>query len=353
MDLLSRTGRRIVGLAAFVALASGTFVPAAHAAPESAISATASASPEASSGQDDPVQNPVQKLTIFFERTTASKCPVTFKVHGSFQGLPAGPQLVRYRVVGTEIWKTIKVPAGHGAVYTTVLETLNWDWDWDWDEDGDGETAETSVRIEVRQPDGLTSNALYYFKCGSPPEGATFGETTENVELTTAGGPLAELTADAYLDAVQAISGAEVALVSRYGFSSDLDAGPVTYEDLWATRPSGIAVDVYAMTGAQLKTLLAYQNPSGWVLTPSASLRYTVEGGVVTEITLNGVPVTDTQEIKIAANYTLAGGWEGFPRWEGSTSFYHGGPDDRGALATYIAKNSPVAAPAGDRVTIR
>lgn len=106
------------------------------------------------------------------------------------------------------------------------------------------------------------------------------------------------------------------------------------------------------MTGAQLKKLLAYKNPSGWVLTPSASLRYTVEGGAVTEITLNGAPVTDTQVIKIAANYILMGGWQGFPQWEGN-SVSHSGPDDRGALASYLVKNSPVKAPKGDRVTIR
>ncbi|WP_181871516.1 5'-nucleotidase C-terminal domain-containing protein [Sphaerisporangium album] len=186
-----------------------------------------------------------------------------------------------------------------------------------------------------------------------PGDREKFGATAEKVTLTAAGGPLAELVADANLDAVRAISGAEAALVSSYGFHADLNAGPVTYEELVATQSAGLAIDVYTMTGARLKKLLAYQNPSGWVLTPSASLRYTVEGGAVTEITLNGAPVTDTQVIKIAANYILGGGWQGFPRWEGSNSVYHGGPDDQGALATYIAKNSPVKAPKGDRVTVR
>ncbi|MGI5493151.1 5'-nucleotidase C-terminal domain-containing protein [Microtetraspora malaysiensis] len=331
-----------------IALASGIFVPAAYAAPKSWNTVSASI-PDADTPPeqgDDPTQNLVQKLTIHFERITASKCPLTFKIHGSFEGLPAGPQVIQYRLVGTEEWKTINVPAHHGAVFTTVLETLDWEWDWE-------TTAKTSVQIEIRQPNGLTSNTLYYFKCGSPGAEETFGATAENIGLTASGGPLVELVADAYLDAVQALSGAEVALVSRYGFRTDLDAGPVTYEELWNTRPAGLAVDVNAMTGAQLKKLLAYPNPSGWVLTPSASLRYTLEGGAVTEITLNGAPVTDTQVIKVAANYMLMGGWEGFPQWEGSTTVYRGGPDDTGALASYIVKNSPVGAPEGDRIIIR
>ncbi|WP_436763717.1 5'-nucleotidase C-terminal domain-containing protein [Streptosporangium sp. V21-05] len=324
---------------AVVVMVAGAFVPAAHAAPGQAVFGTGSAA----LAQDDPVRNPVGKATILFERTTASKCPVTFRIHGSFEGLPDDVQLVRYRVVGTEKWRSVKAPAGHGGAFTAVLQTFTWDW----------ETAETSVQIEIKQPDGLVSNVLHYFKCGSPGEDETFGETTGNIGLTASGGPLAELVADAYVDAVQALSGAEVALVSRYGFHTDLDAGPVTSEELWATQSAGLAVDVHAMTGAQLKNILAYPNPQGWVLTPSAALRYTLEGGAVTEMTLNGVPVTDTQVIKIAANYILMGGWQGFPRWEGTTSVYHGGPDDMAALASYLVKNSPVNAPAGDRVTVR
>ncbi|MEU9885794.1 5'-nucleotidase [Sphaerisporangium sp. NPDC051011] len=295
---------------------------------------------------DEPAQNLVGKVTILFERTNPSKCPVTFKVHGSFEGLPDGAQVVQYRLVGTDGWKTVNVPADHGAVFSTVLETLYWEWDWE-------RPGKYSVQIEIRQPDGLRSNSLYYFKCGMPGEEETFGETAETIPLTASGGPLAELVADAYLDAVKDMSGAEVALVTKYGIHADLNAGPVTYEEVCATQSSGLAVDVNAMTGAQLKQLLAYQNPSGWVLTPSSSLRYTVEGGVVTEITLNGAPVTDIQVIKIAATYILMGGWQGFPRWQGSTTVYLGGQDDQGALASYLVKNSPVHAPSGDRVTIR
>ncbi|WP_089213326.1 5'-nucleotidase C-terminal domain-containing protein [Streptosporangium subroseum] len=288
-------------------------------------------------------QNLVGKATIVFERTTASKCPLTFKIHGSFEGLPAGAQVVQYRLVGTEEWKTVNVPADHGTVFTTVLETLNWD----------SETGKTSMQVEIRQPNGLKSNALYYFECSSPSDKKeTFGVAAEKIALTAAGGPLVELVADAYLDAVTVVSGAEVALTSRYGLRTDLNAGPVTYQELFDTQPAGLHIDVRAMTGAQLKKLLAHKNPTGWVLTPSASLRYTVEGGAVTEITLNGAPVTDTQVIKIAANYILMAGDYGFPKWEG-TDVSHNGPDDRGSLASYLVKNSPVKAPKGDRVTIR
>ncbi|KAA9381908.1 hypothetical protein F5972_03590 [Microbispora cellulosiformans] len=290
----------------------------------------------------------MRKLTLSFERTTATKCPVTFNVYGTFEGLPPGLQLIQYRVVGTEQWKNLKSPTRHNGSFTALLATIDWEWDYETDPSG-----HTSVQIELRQPDGLMSDKLYYFECGMPGADETFGETSEPIVRTPSGGPLAELVADANLAAVQARSGAEAALVSRYGFHLDLDAGPVTYEEVFATLPAGFAVDVWEVTGAALKSVLAYPNAQGWVLTPSSSLRYTLEGGAVTEMTLNGVPVADDQVIRVAANYVLVGGYEGFPRWPGVTSVYRGGPDDRGALATYLVKNSPVSAPAGDRVTIR
>ncbi|MFI6733385.1 5'-nucleotidase C-terminal domain-containing protein [Nonomuraea sp. NPDC050451] len=294
---------------------------------------------------DTPAQNLVGKATIAFERTTASKCPVTFKIHGSFEGLPAGAQTVQYRVVGTQEWKTVNVPADHGAVFTTVLETFEWEYDF--------ESPKSSVQIEINQPNGLKSTIIYYFKCGTPGDGASFGVAAEDISRTGMGGPLAELIADAQLEAVQALSGAQVALVSKRAVRWDLKAGPVTFEELWNIQPAGFAVDVYGMTGAQLKKLLAHANPTIGVLTPSASMHYTLTDGVVTELTLNGAPVSDTQVIKIAANYNLMGGMEGFPAWQGATGVYYGGPDDTGALASYIANHSPVRAPAGDRVTVR
>ncbi|MFI7466525.1 hypothetical protein [Nonomuraea sp. NPDC049646] len=118
-------------------------------------------------------------------------------------------------------------------------------------------------------------------------------------------------------------------------------------------RPTrSLAIDVQPMTGGQLKALLATPNPAGWVLTPSAGLRYTLGGGKVMSMTLDGAPVSATQEIKVAGAWSLIAGFDGWPRWEGATT-YTGGPDDTGALASYLAAHSPVTAPAGDRVTVR
>lgn len=288
--------------------------------------------------------NVVGKLDIVFERTTASKCPVTFNVHGYFEGLPAGAQTIEYRLVGAQEWKTLTVPAKRAIVHRAVLETISWEWTPD--------SRDYAVQVEVNQPDGLRSNVLHYFKCGTPPPGETFGVAAEDITRTASGGPLAELVADAQLASVRTRSGAQVALVNRHLVKADLPAGPVDFEQLWNVQPAGLAIEVQTMTGGQLMKLLATPNPAGWVLTPSAGLRYTLSSGKVLSMTLNGAPVTAAQEIKVAGAWSLIAGFDGWPRWEGTTT-YRSGPDDTGALATYLVAHSPVAAPAGDRVTIR
>ncbi|MFI7610868.1 5'-nucleotidase C-terminal domain-containing protein [Nonomuraea terrae] len=322
MGSSTSAGRRIGALVAVVALALGLLPAGARAA----------------------ATNVVSRLDIAFERTTASKCPVTFDVHGYFEGLPKGAQTIEYRLVGAQEWKTLAVPAEHGIVHRAVLETITWEWAPD--------SRDYAVQIELNQPDGLRSNTLYSFACGTPPSGETFGVAAEDITRTASGGPLAELAADAQLASVRARSGAQVALVNRYDVKMDLPAGPVSFEELWNAQPAGPAVNVQTMTGGQLRKLLATPNPAGWVLTPSAGLRYTRGGGKVLSMTLDGAPVTASQEIRVAGAWSLIAGFDGWPRWEGTTT-YRSGPDDTGALATYLVAHSPVSAPPGDRVTVR
>ncbi|WP_219503642.1 5'-nucleotidase C-terminal domain-containing protein [Nonomuraea ceibae] len=299
-------------------------------------------------GTESPLPNLVGKARIAFERTTASKCPLTFKLHGRLEGIPAGAQSIQYRLVGAKEWKKLDVPADHGPVHNAVLETLSLD----------QESTTYSLQIEFNQADRLRTNIIYYFECAGPKGSKQIGVAADDIKRDSwGGGPVAELVADAMLEAVQPVSGAQIALVSKYAVRSpgaEIKKGPVTYEQLYATQPNGLHVDTWSMNGSQLKWLLGHANKERGVLTPSAGLRYTLANGEVTALTLNGAPVTDTQVIKVAANYILAGGWEGFPQWRWpDNSVAHNGPDDRGALASYFADHSPVRAPKGDRVTIR
>ncbi|WP_344491122.1 5'-nucleotidase [Nonomuraea monospora] len=325
--------------------ADSTPTPTSSPSPTSSPASSPSPTP---TGTETPLPNLVQKARIAFERTTTSKCPLTFKLHGRLEGIPAGAQSIQYRLVGAKDWKTLNVPADHGPVHNAVLETLSWD----------QESTTYSVQIEFNQASKLKTNIIYYFECAGPKGSTQIGVAADDIKRDAGGsGPIAELVADAMLESVQPVSGAQIALVSKYAVrapKAEIKKGPVTYEQLYLTQPAGLHVDTWSMNGSQLKWLLGHATKEKGVLTPSAGLRYTLTDGKVTEITLNGAPVVDTQVIKVAANYILAGGWEGFPQWKWpNNSVAHNGPDDRGALASYFGDHSPVSAPEGDRVTVR
>ncbi|MFI6811214.1 5'-nucleotidase C-terminal domain-containing protein [Nonomuraea sp. NPDC050328] len=288
------------------------------------------------------LEGPVKKATIDVERVTAAKCPVTFKIRGTFEGLPAGAQTVRYRYVGTEAWQSVEVPAGHKGAHTAVLEPLEL-------------TAETSkgfVQVEIDQPGRLKSNIVYYLKCHGFQGGQVIGTATADIALTPTGGPVVELVADALLESIKSVSGAQIALVSRRSVEAGLKAGPLTIEDAHGTQPRGNSLQALNLTGAQLKKLLGEATAQTGPLTPSAGVRYTLTGSTVTELTINGVAVTDAQVIRVAATHILMSGYDGFPTFREGTDRFTGGLDDGGAVATYIARNTPVQPPKGDRVTL-
>ena len=68
-------------------------------------------------------------------------------------------------------------------------------------------------------------------------------------------------------------------------------------------------------------------------------------------MTIDGVPVTDTQTIRVAANNFLVGGGDSFLGFRDGTDLWSG-PLDIDAFAAYLAAHSPVAPPATNRITV-
>lgn len=175
---------------------------------------------------------------------------------------------------------------------------------------------------------------------------------------------LGNLIADAQLEATG--GNAEIALMNPGGVRADLTYaqrgaegdGVVTYGEAFTAQPFSNLMQVVTLTGAQLKALLEQQ----WtaertqVLLPSASLTYTADltkpfGSRVSDIKINGTPVTDVQQIRVAANDFLAGGGNGFTVFTRGTDPWSG-PLDIDAFAAYLSAHSPVSPPATNRITV-
>ncbi|WP_346742671.1 bifunctional metallophosphatase/5'-nucleotidase [Spongiactinospora sp. TRM90649] len=183
-------------------------------------------------------------------------------------------------------------------------------------------------------------------------------------DLTRTAAPSGEtalggVIADAQLEATRTGGNAEIALMNPGGVRADLTYAPdgvVTYGEAFTVQPFNNLMQVITLTGAQLDALLEQQYQVNRILQPSATLSYTVGssapvGSKVSDIKINGVPVTDTQSVRVAANNFLVGGGDGFSVFTQGTDVWSG-PLDIDALVAYFGARSPVAPPAPNRITV-
>jgi 5'-nucleotidase len=271
-----------------------------------------------------------------------------------------------------------KDPAGQDRVYTQgssfgrVLTTVDFQVD---KKTGDvvrsSVVADNHVVTRDVTPDPITTQFVQTWKDRvATVANKAIGRIT--ADLTRASGPSGETTlgdviADAQLEATKTGGNAEIALMNPGGVRADLPYaqsgsegdGVVTYGEAFTVQPFNNLMQVVTLTGAKLDALLEQQWQAGGIvriLHPSASLTYTMSpaqpiGSRVSNIKINGTPVTDTQSIRVAANNFLVGGGDGFTVFKDGTDLWSG-PLDIDAFVAYMGAHSPIAPPALDRITV-
>jgi 5'-nucleotidase len=177
---------------------------------------------------------------------------------------------------------------------------------------------------------------------------------------------LGNVIADAQLAATDDEQGAVAAFMNPGGVRADLGAGEVTYEEAFTVQPFANNLVTLDLTGARLNCLLEQQYQVGRVLYASDSVRYQVDpagtpaaagadpctGTRVPDgsLQIGGAPVTADATYRVTVNNFLAGGGDGFGVLTGGTNPVTG-PIDLDAFTAYLGVNSPVPAPALDRIT--
>jgi 5'-nucleotidase len=178
---------------------------------------------------------------------------------------------------------------------------------------------------------------------------------------------LGNVIADAQLAATDDEFGAVAAFMNPGGVRADLDPGEVTYEEAFTVQPFANNLVTLDLSGAQLYCMLEQQFQVGRTLYPSATVAYTVDpagtsavaGGdpcagtrvVDGSLTFGGVPVTADATYRVTVNNFLAGGGDGFSVLTGGTNLATG-PIDLDAFTAYLGAQSPITAPALDRITV-
>lgn len=159
-------------------------------------------------------------------------------------------------------------------------------------------------------------------------------------------------------DAQQAATGSDFAFMNPGGVRADLDAGPITWGDLFTIQPFGNSLVRMDLTGAQIRTLLEQQ----WVGQTSprmlqlAGLTYTwdnaaVVGAKVLDITAGGVAIDPNATYSVTVNSFMATGGDNFTVLLQGTNRI-GGDVDLDALITYVESlPQPIDAVVEGRVT--
>lgn len=182
---------------------------------------------------------------------------------------------------------------------------------------------------------------------------------------------LGDVIADAQLAATTA-NDAQLAMTNPGGIRTDLNFagsaagegdGVVTYGEAFAVQPFSNIMQTMTLTGAQLKTVLEQQwqpQADGSVqvrmLQISSTLHYTWSqsapiGSKISNITVAGVPVTDTATYRVSVNNFIAAGGDGFAELRNGTDIA-GGPVDLDAFTAYLTAHPNLAPPPSDRITM-
>ncbi|HLM46486.1 MAG TPA: bifunctional metallophosphatase/5'-nucleotidase [Myxococcaceae bacterium] len=172
--------------------------------------------------------------------------------------------------------------------------------------------------------------------------------------------PLGNVIADAQLAATKD-AGAQVAFINPGGIRAELDAGDVTYGEVFSVQPFGNNLVTLTLTGAQLRTLLEQQWPEGGgpsrVLAPSRGFSYTWKASAPVgqrvdpaSLRLQGKPVDPQGRYRVTVNSFLASGGDGLRVFTEGTE-RRGGMVDADALEAWLKAHSPLTPPETNRVT--
>lgn len=173
---------------------------------------------------------------------------------------------------------------------------------------------------------------------------------------------MGSVIADAQLAATSPapLGGAQLALMNPGGVRADLDAGPVTFGEIFTVQPFGNSLVTMTLTGAQIEAALEqqWQATTTRILQPSAGFAYTwsASGPVGDKVdpaslTLDGQPVDPEASYRVTVNSFLASGGDGFTVFAAGTDRL-GGALDLDALEAYLVANDPLSSPALDRIAV-
>lgn len=165
---------------------------------------------------------------------------------------------------------------------------------------------------------------------------------------------LGDLIADAQREAM----GTDFAFMNPGGIRAPIDAGEITWGELFAVQPFGNTLVRLNLTGAQIYDVLEQQ----WAGQPfprimkTSGLQYTWDparpvGSRVLEVRRAGQPIDRTATYSVTCNNFMATGGDNFKVFTAGTDQV-GGPVDLDALVDYVEHHSPLHVQLDGRISL-
>ncbi len=226
-------------------------------------------------------------------------------------------------------------------------------------------TTSVITAYPVAIPDAAAKRLVdEYVTLAAPRANRDVGQITATIDrIASPGGDHAagRLIADAQLAATSSAAkgSATIAFMNPGGVRADFTcaAGPctVTFGQAFTVQPFANSLVVMSLTGQQIKDLLEQQWTVNRILQPSRSLTYTWDNGLavgnrVSNISINGNPISLTTSYRVTVNSFLAEGGDGFTTLITGTNRL-GGAQDIDALIEFFAANRSYAPITTARIT--
>jgi len=143
-----------------------------------------------------------------------------------------------------------------------------------------------------------------------------------------------------------------MAFMNPGGIRADLDAGDVTYNDLFTIQPFGNTMVNLNLTGALVKDILEQQFPGAFGQTVQRILKISgltyvwnpaaPVGSRIVSIKVGGVPIDPAATYLVTTNNFVAAGGDGFTKFLSGTNQI-GGPIDLDVLIAYVKAHTPIS----------
>ena len=154
---------------------------------------------------------------------------------------------------------------------------------------------------------------------------------------------LGRLIARAMLDR----TGADLALMNSGGIRDSLPEGRITYRDVLKVQPFGNQVAVVRLKGSELLTYLsavARMTPGSGAFPQTDGVQMVIEANQLKEARVQGQPIDNNRDYRIAMNHFTASGGDGYPRLSEHPGYINTGFVDADVLRTFVAARSPLKA---------